>query len=83
MRRALFAVLAVPAVVAGCGHSSGPSGLTVTCNGQTALVGASQVTVQLDPASKTTLLTFPDPVNEGHTGTIPVDRRCTIAPTTQ
>jgi len=67
--------------VAACGHSSGSSGLTVTCNGQTALVGASSVTVQVDPASRAALLTFPDPVNDGQTGTIPVDRRCTITPT--
>ncbi|MBS0559810.1 MAG: hypothetical protein JSR21_07125 [Proteobacteria bacterium] len=66
--------------VAACSRSSGSSSLTVSCNGQTTLVGATSITVQVDPASKAALLTFPDPVNDGQTGTIPVDRRCTITP---
>ena len=81
MRVALFGLLALPLLVAGCGHSSPSSTLSVSCGGSTALVGAKSVDVAVDPVSKTTILSFPDPVNSGQTGTITLDRRCTIVPT--
>ena len=81
MRVAWFGLLALPLLTAGCGHGSSASSLSVTCGGQTALVGAKSVTVIVDQASKTTVLNFPDPLKDDQTGTIVVDRRCTIAPT--
>jgi hypothetical protein len=81
MRLAWFGLLALSLPVAACGHDSPASSVMVTCDGSTALVGAKYVNVVVDPVTKTTVLTFPDPIHDGQTGTIPVDRRCTVAPT--
>jgi hypothetical protein len=80
MRVAWFGLLALPLVAAGCGHDSPSSSVTVVCGGQTLLVGAKYVNVVVDSASKTTVLSFPDPINDDKTQTILVERRCTISP---
>jgi hypothetical protein len=80
MRVAWFGLLAIPLAVAGCGHSSTSSSVSVVCGGQTLLVGAKYINVIVDSASKTTVLSFPDPINDDKTQTIVVDRRCTINP---
>jgi hypothetical protein len=82
MRVAWFGLLALSLSTAACGRGSSASSLTVTCNGATALVGAKYVNVIVDQAAKSTVLSFPDPLNDDRTGTIAVDRRCMIAPTT-
>jgi hypothetical protein len=76
------ALLILPALLTGCGGSSGANTLTVTCNGSTAVAGVQSITISGKSAASGTVLQFPDPVNEGHTGTLPVapDSRCTIAP---
>ena len=77
-----FGLLGLPLAIAGCGHagSDAPT-LSVTCDGKLVLAGASSVVVTSSvdgPAS----MSFPDPVNAGQTGTLPVPlgRPCTIAP---
>jgi hypothetical protein len=81
MRVAWFGLLALSLTAAACGRGAPASSVTVTCGGATALVGAKYVNVVVDSAAKTTVLTFPDPLNSDQTGSITVDRRCTIAPT--
>ena len=73
-----------PLLVAGCGHSDpGTTTLTVTCNGSLSLAGAASVTVMSAPGGNGATLSFPDPVNAGQTGSLPVPagQACTIAPT--
>jgi hypothetical protein len=82
MRLAWFGLLALSLSAAACGRGSPASSVTVTCNGSTVLVGTKYVNVVVDPNSKTTMLTFPDPLNDDKTGTIAVDRKCTIGLTT-
>ncbi len=80
MRLAWLGLLALSVTAAACGRGSSSSTVTVTCGGATALVGAKYVNVIVDTASKSTVLSFPDPLKDDQTGTIIVDRRCTIAP---
>ncbi len=82
MRLAWFGLLALCLTATACGGGSSASTVSVTCGSGTALVGAKYVNVIVDPATKTTVLSFPDPLNDQQTGTIQVDRRCTISPTT-
>ncbi len=74
-----------PLLVAGCGGHSDPGTptLTVTCNGSLSLAGAASVTVMSAPGGNGATLSFPDPVNAGQTGSLPVPagQACTIAPT--
>jgi hypothetical protein len=83
MRVAWFGLLGLSLTVAACGHGSTATTISVTCGGATALVGAKYVDVLVDPASKSTILSFPDPINEDRTGTIVVQRKCTVGPTTE
>jgi hypothetical protein len=83
MRLAWFGLLAVVLGTAACGRGSSASSVSVACGGATVLVGAKYVNVIVDPAAKSTILSFPDPLKDDTTGTIAVDRRCTIAPTTE
>lgn len=73
--------VALPALLGGCGHSAPTATLSVTCNGSLSLAGASSIQVESDPGHGTRL-TFPDPANPGHTGTLPIaeGQPCTIAP---
>jgi hypothetical protein len=80
MRPGLFGVLLLAVLLAGCGHSSSGT-LTVSCNGQTALVGARSIDILVDPRSKKTTLSFADPINDDQTATIAVDQRCSVKPT--
>jgi hypothetical protein len=80
MRLAWFGLLALSVTVAGCGRGSSASNLNVTCGGQTLLVGAKYVDVIVDAASKTTVLSFPNPINEDQTQTMLVQRKCTVSP---
>ena len=73
-----------PLLAAGCGHSDpGTPTLTVTCNGSLSLAGAASVTVTSAPGGNGTTLSFPDPVNAGQTGSLPLPagQACTIAST--
>jgi hypothetical protein len=80
MRVAWFGLLGLSVTLAACGgHGASSSTVSVTCGGQTLLVGAKYVNVIVDPASKATVLSFPDPLKDDTTGTIVVDRRCMIA----
>jgi hypothetical protein len=81
MRVAWFGLLGLALTAAACGRGSPASSVTVTCGGATALVGAKFVNVIVDPVAKTTVLSFPDPLKDDQTGTIVVERRCNIAPT--
>ena len=84
MRLVRLGLLASPLLVAGCGHSeSGTPTLTVTCNGSVSLAGAATVTVMSAPGGNGATLSFPDPVNAGQTGSLPVPagQACTITPT--
>ena len=84
MRLVRLGLLALPLLVAGCGHSgSGTPTLSVTCNGNLALAGAATVTVTSAPGGSAAALSFPDPVNAGQTGSLPIPpgQACTVAPT--
>jgi hypothetical protein len=80
MRVAWFGLLALSVMAAGCGGGSSSGSVSVTCGGQTVLVGAKYVNVIVDPNSKTTVLSFPDPINDDQTQTILVQRRCQVLP---
>ena len=82
MRRYRLAQLSVLLALSACGVTPSKPTLLVSCGGSIALAGAASIDVGADPASHTTVLSFPDPVNEGHTGTITVRNRCTITPKT-
>ncbi len=71
-------------VLSACGGKDQAMTLTVRCGGSIALVGAKSVDVTTDSVTGNTTLSFPDPVNPDHTGTIPVARgtRCSVGPTT-
>ncbi len=84
MRLVRLGILASPLLMAGCGHSDpGTPTLSVTCNGTLSLAGAATVTVMSAPGGNGATLSFPDPVNNGQTGSLPVPagQACTIAPT--
>jgi len=85
MRLKWLLLLALPFALTGCGGKGAPNTLTVRCDGSIALVGSKSVDVTADPVTGNTTLTFPDPVNPDHTGTIPVPRgsRCSVGLTTQ
>ena len=69
--RIRFLVLILPLAAAGCGHSDpGPVTLSVSCDNQLLLAGAASV--QATATAGGTTLTYPDPVNAGHTGTMAV-----------
>ena len=59
--------------------------LSVTCDGSLTLSGAKSIDIVPNTANSGAVLSFPDPANEGRTGSIPVTagRRCTIAPTSK
>lgn len=79
----LATLVVITAGLGGCGgRGSSASTVSVTCGGQIALAGAQSVEVSGDSRGGA-VLQFPDPVNAGHTGQIPVPpgTRCTVAPT--
>ena len=65
----------------GGGHSTPTANLSVTCDSHLELAGATSIDVTSYPG-KGASLSFPDPVNPGQTGTLPLPdgRACTIAP---
>lgn len=69
--------------LAGCGHS-GPSAptLSVSCGGSLMLAGATTIDVATAAGGRGTVLSFADPADPGHTGTLPVTpgQSCSIAP---
>lgn len=74
-------ILGVPLLLSACGHHDSAPSLAVSCNGRLVLAGASSIDVT-SLAGKSTMLSFPDPANPGHVGTLPVPdgQPCTIAP---
>jgi hypothetical protein len=83
MRVGRLAWLLVPCLLAACGGSKQEELLSVTCGSNVVLNGARSIDVLGDPVNGRTTLNFPDPVNPGQTGTIPIPPhdRCKIAPT--
>lgn len=84
MRLVRLVLLGLPitASLSACGHSAPMTPtLSVTCNGSLSLAGAASIDVA-SVAGGGTLMSFPDPANPGHTGTLPVTtgQPCTIAP---
>ncbi len=82
MRLAWLAVVALPVSLAACGGSPEAGTVAVNCGaGGTSLAGARSIDVT--PGANGTVLTFPDPANAGHTGTIAIapGGRCTIRTT--
>jgi len=83
MRLVRLVLLGLPVGLSACGHSSPSTAtLSVTCDGTLTLAGAASIEVATAPGGTGTVLSFPDPVNPGHTGTLPISggRACTIAP---
>ncbi len=82
MRLNSLAILVLPLAAAACGHSDAKSTptLSVTCDGSLRLAGAASIDVATVGGG--TLLSFPDPANPGHTGSLPLSpgTPCTIAP---
>lgn len=74
-------MLGMPLLLSACGHADSTPSLSVSCNGRLVLAGASSIDVTY-LAGKSTMLSFPDPANPGHVGTLPVSdgQPCTIAP---
>jgi len=74
-------LLILPGLLAGCASSPSTT-LSVTCAGSLSLAGATSIDVSPDGANGA-VLSYPDPVNAGKTGSIPIRQgaRCTIAPT--
>jgi hypothetical protein len=75
-------LLGVPLLLSACGgHSNSAPTLSVSCNGSLVLAGASSIDVTY-LAGKSTMLSFPDPANPGHVGSLPVSdgQPCTITP---
>ena len=82
MRLAWLAVVTLPVSLAACGGSSTSSTVAVSCGGSTSLAGARSIDVTPGPNGGT-VLSFPDPANAGHTGTIAIapGSKCTIRTT--
>jgi hypothetical protein len=82
MRLRWLTVLALPLSLAACGGSSSAPTLSVSCNGSASLEGATSIDVA-PGTSGGAVLSFPDPANHGHTGTIAIapGNKCTIGPT--
>lgn len=70
-------VLALASALTACGGATPSTTLSATCDGSRVLAGATSIDVVVD-ANRSTSLSFPDPVNTGKTGTIPIKSRCTI-----
>ena len=76
--------LCLPAFLSACGGSKPAATISVSCGGTVALAGATSVDVLGDPVNGKTTLSFPDPANQGQTGTlsVPAHDKCTISPST-
>ncbi|MCQ8240707.1 hypothetical protein [Rhizosaccharibacter radicis] len=72
-------LLGTALLLSGCGHDDKVASLSVTCNGSLVLAGARSV--EVNATSGTTSLSFPDPNNPDHTGSLQVEpgRPCTVA----
>jgi len=70
--------LALPLALAACGGDAPKETLSVTCNGSLMLAGTSTLTV--DSKDGGAVLSFPDPANPDHTGslTVAAGQPCTI-----
>ncbi len=82
MRWRWLAVLALPLSLTACGGSVASTTVSVSCGNGTSLNGAEHVDVT-PGAGGNVVLSFPDPANQGHTGTIDISpgHRCTIRST--
>ncbi len=82
MRLRWLAVLALPLALTACGGSVASTTVSVSCGNGTSLNGATSVDVT-PAANGSAVLTYPDPANPGHTGTIGVapGAKCTIRST--
>ena len=82
MRLVRLVLLGLPVWLSACGHSESTASLSVACGGETVLTGAASIDVAPAPGGQETMLSFPDPANPGHVGTLPVTggRPCTITP---
>ncbi len=82
MRLLRLALVGLPVWLSACGHSDPTATLSVTCGGETTLAGAASIDVAPAPGGEAALLSFPDPANPGHTGTLSVTggHPCTITP---
>ncbi|MBE7211068.1 MAG: hypothetical protein INR65_08610 [Gluconacetobacter diazotrophicus] len=72
-------LLALPLLLAACGHSDpAPSTLSVSCDNSLLLAGATSL--QAIATEHGASLSYPDPVNPGHTGSLPLQpgHPCTI-----
>lgn len=81
--------LGLLAGLSGCGDgSSGPGTLTISCGDGVSVVGVERANIAApepgNPAAPATTVTYPDPVNTGHTGSLTLGpgQKCTIRPTT-
>jgi hypothetical protein len=83
MMKPVLALLILCGWLVGCGGgSSTATTLQVTCGGSLSLAGAKSIDV-ISAAGTGATLSYPDPANPGHTGTIAIKpgTQCTIAPT--
>ncbi|ABI61202.1 putative secreted protein [Granulibacter bethesdensis] len=80
-------MIAAPLLVSlsACGSDTPKAADTVsiTCDSNVVLVGATRVEMAAEPKNGTIILTYPDPVDSTRTGSLTVNRsqHCTIAPT--
>lgn len=82
MRLVRLALLGLPVWLSACGHSDPTATLSVSCNNETSLAGATSIEVAPAPGGEAAMLSFPDPANPGRTATLPVagGHPCTITP---
>lgn len=76
-------LLGLPLALSACGHSAPTTPtLSVTCNGSLMLAGAVSIDVATAPGGAGTVLSFPDPADPGHTGTLPIPpgQACSVSP---
>jgi hypothetical protein len=73
MRR--LAWLCLPLLLAGCGGKKSAPPVSVTCSNGVSVYGVEAVHLSGDLVNGRPVLTFADPVNPGHTGTVTVPPR--------
>ena len=76
-------LVGLPLALSACGHSaSSIPTLSVNCGGSLMLAGASSIDIATAPGGAGTVLSFPDPADPGHTGTLPIPpgQACSVSP---
>jgi hypothetical protein len=76
-------LLPLTGLLVGCGSSPSSNTLSITCGGSLSMAGAKSIEIGSDSPNTGLTLSYPDPANPGHTGSVAVKpgMHCTVAPT--